>query len=227
MKKNRLSLSFIAASLFAAAFNLSAQDNEWNGKPTIYGVNALKPHVTSMPYSSLQDAIKGDRRASDCYQTLSGTWKFYHVEKPSQRNNEFFQEGYDVSKWDNISVPSSWQTLGYDRPIYTNVTYPWAATDYGLNPPYAPTNFNPVGHYKRTFEVPDKWAGKRVRLHFEGVESAYYVWINGEYVGYSENSFTDHEFDVTDKLRAGENNIAVQVFRWCDGSFKHYFRHVQ
>ncbi len=219
MKKNRLSLSFIAASLFAAAFNLSAQDNEWNGKPTIYGVNALKPHVTSMPYSSLQDAIKGDRRASDCYQTLSGTWKFYHVEKPSQRNNEFFKEGYDVSKWDNISVPSSWQTLGYDRPIYTNVTYPWAATDYGLNPPYAPTNFNPVGHYKRTFEVPDKWAGKRVRLHFEGVESAYYVWINGAYVGYSENSFTDHEFDVTDKLRAGENNIAVQVFRWCDGSW--------
>lgn len=193
--------------------------DEWNGNPSIFGVNTLKPHATSMPYSTIEAAMKGDRRASDCYQTLAGTWKFYHVEKPAQRNNDFYQESYDVSKWDDITVPGSWQTQGYDRPIYTNVTYPWAASDYGLKAPNAPTNFNPVGHYKRTFKVSDDWDGKRIRLHFEGVESAYYVWINGQYVGYSENSFTDHEFDVTDKIRKGENNIAVQVFRWCDGSW--------
>lgn len=212
-------ISFILAASIFASCNLWSQNNEWNNSPRSFGVNTLKPHATSMPYGSLEAAAKGDRRASEFYQTLAGTWKFYHVEKPSLRNNEFYKEGYDVSKWDNIAVPGSWQTQGYDRPIYTNVTYPWVGSDWGIKPPQAPTNFNPVGHYKRTFKVPATWGGKRIRLHFEGVESAYYVWINGQYVGYSENSFTDHEFDVTDKLRDGENSIAVQVFRWCDGSW--------
>ncbi len=210
-------LSMAAVPLLCAT-NVMAAD-EWTGNPTVFGVNTLKPHATSMPYSSIEAAKKGDRRSSDCYQTLTGTWKFFHVDKPSQRNNDFYKENYDVSKWDNIAVPGSWQTQGYDRPIYTNVTYPWVGTDYGLKAPNAPTNFNPVGHYKRTFKISDEWDGKRIRLHFEGVESAYYVWINGQYVGYSENSFTDHEFDVTDKVRKGENDIAVQVFRWCDGSW--------
>lgn len=214
-KTHTLGIAFVS---MLSVFQASAAD-EWTGNPTIFGVNTLKPHVTSMPYTTLEAAAKGDRRASDCYQTLSGTWKFYHVEKPSQRNNEFYKDDYDVSKWDDIAVPGSWQTQGYDRPIYTNVTYPWVATDYGLTPPNAPTNFNPVGHYRRTFTLPKAWDGKRIRLHFEGVESAYYVWVNGQYVGYSENSFTDHEFDVTDKLRSGVNNISVQVFRWCDGSW--------
>lgn len=204
--------------LCAILFDTSAQQNEWNGNPTVYGVNTLKPHVTSMPYSSIDAAVTGNRRASDCYQSLSGTWKFSLVDKPSLRNNDFHEDSYDVSKWDDIAVPGSWQTQGYDRPIYTNVTYPWSGTDR-ISPPAAPTNFNPVGHYRRTFKISDAWKGKRIRLHFEGVESAYYVWINGKYVGYSENSFTDHEFDVTELLRDGENNISVQVFRWCDGSW--------
>lgn len=215
MNKTITNLSLFLALGCGVSF---AQNNEWNGKPTIFGVNTLKPHVTSMPYTSLEAAEKGDRKSSDCYQTLSGTWKFSIVDKPSLRNNDFFADNYDVSKWDDIAVPGSWQTQGYDRPIYTNVTYPWSGTDR-INAPAAPTNFNPVGHYRRTFKVPAAWTNKRIRLHFEGVESAYYVWINGKYVGYSENSFTDHEFDVTDKLRDGENNISVQVFRWCDGSW--------
>ncbi|MBQ9226685.1 MAG: DUF4981 domain-containing protein [Fibrobacter sp.] len=213
-----VSCAAIFATLTGTAFAQSGPNDEWNGKPRVFGVNRLNPHVTSMPYTTVQEAVKGDRHASEWYQTLSGKWKFYHVDKPSQRNNDFYKDNYDVSKWDEIPVPSSWQILGYDHPIYTNVVYPWAQNNR-VSAPGAPTDFNPVGHYRRTFTVPDKWAGKRIRLHFEGVESAYYVWVNGNYVGYSEDSFTGHEFDINKYLRKGENNISVQVFRWCDGSW--------
>ena len=171
----------------ATAFAQSGPNDEWNGKPRIFGVNRLNPHVTSMPYTTVEEAVKGDRHASEWYQTLSGKWKFFHVDKPSERNNDFYKDNYDVSKWDEIPVPSSWQLLGYDHPIYTNVVYPWAQNNR-VSAPYAPTDFNPVGHYRRTFTVPEKWNGKRIRLHFEGVESAYYVWVNGNYVGYSEDT---------------------------------------
>ncbi|MCQ2193948.1 MAG: DUF4981 domain-containing protein [Paludibacteraceae bacterium] len=217
---NKQLKKFLICSALPFAFcslNSYAAD-EWNGKPTVFGVNTLKPHVTSMPYSTLKEAIDGNRRGSEWYQSLTGTWKFYWVKKPSERLDNFQENYFDVSKWKDITVPGSWQVQGYDYPIYTNVIYPWA-DDWWISPGEAPTNYNPVGHYKRTFTVPEKWDGKRIRLHFEGVESAYYVWVNGKYVGYSENSFTDHEFDVTDKLVKGENNIAVQVFRWCDGSW--------
>lgn len=208
-----------AAGLMLAATAAVAQPNdEWNGKPRIFGVNTLKPHVTSMPYTTVEEAIKGDRHASEWYKSLSGTWKFFHVDKPGDRNNDFYKDNYDVSKWDDLPVPSSWQIHGYDHPIYTNVIYPWGQNN-NVRAPGAPTQFNPVGHYRRTFTVPENWDGKRIRLHFEGVESAYYVWVNGNYVGYSEDTFTGHEFDINKYLRKGENNISVQVFRWCDGSW--------
>ena len=195
-----------------------AQGTEWDNAPRIFGVNVLTPHATSMPYSTLAEAKAGDRKASKWYSSLSGNWKFHYVDKPSLRHTTFFQDNFDVSSWKEIPVPSNWQLHGYDKPIYTNVIYPWNNTDY-IQPPAAPKNWNPVGHYRRTFTVPSDWKGRRIRLHFEGVEAAYYVWINGAYVGYSENSYTGHEFDVTDKLRDGVNNISVQVFRWCDGSW--------
>ena len=223
MKKSNLILNAalgfaFAATMLVPSISQAQTFNEWNGNPRDFGINTLTPHVTSMPYSTLEEALKMDRRSSEWYQSLAGTWKFYHVDAPAQRNNEFFADNYDVSKWDEIPVPSNWQIYGYDHPIYSNVIYPWNAKDW-INPPAAPTKFNPVGHYRRDFTVPKAWDGKRIRLHFEGVESAYYVWVNGKFVGYSENSFTDHEFDITDKLRSGNNNISVQVFRWCDGSW--------
>lgn len=207
----------LAVTLLPVQSN-SQPNDEWNGKPRIFAVNALTPHVTSMPYTTVEEAVKGDRHGSEWYQSLSGKWKFYHVEKPGARNNDFYKDDYDVSGWDEIPVPSSWQLLGYDHPIYTNVIYPWAQNNR-VSAPYAPTDFNPVGHYRRNFTIPETWNGKRIRLHFEGVESAYYVWVNGNYVGYAEDSFTGHEFDVGKYLRQGENNVSVQVFRWCDGSW--------
>ena len=218
MNKVVSTIGLIGLFACATAFAQSGPNDEWNGKPRVFGVNRLNPHVTSMPYTTVEEAVKGDRHASEWYQTLSGKWKFFHVEKPSQRNNDFYKDNYDVSGWDEIPVPSSWQLLGYDHPIYTNVVYPWAQNNR-VSAPGAPTDFNPVGHYRRTFTVPEKWNGKRIRLHFEGVESAYYVWVNGNYVGYSEDTFTGHEFDINKYLRKGENNISVQVFRWCDGSW--------
>ncbi|MCF0224366.1 MAG: DUF4981 domain-containing protein [Fibrobacter sp.] len=211
--------AYSAVALLCVNGILHAQTgDEWNGNPTVFGINTLTPHVTSMPYSSLEEALKMDRRGSEWYQSLTGTWKFHHVDAPAQRHGTFFQDNFDASGWDNIDVPSNWQQRGYDHPIYSNVIYPWNNSDW-IDPPTAPTKFNPVGHYRREFTVPAAWDGKRIRLHFEGVESAYYVWLNGKFVGYSENSFTDHEFDITDKLRSGKNNISVQVFRWCDGSW--------
>jgi beta-galactosidase len=204
--------------LLLCGFVPAPHAQEWDANPKVFGVNVLSPHATSMPYSTLEEAKAGKRRASDQYQSLAGTWKFYWVDKPASRHATFFQDNFDVSAWKDIAVPGSWQVQGYDRPIYTNVTYPWAGSD-NISPPAAPKNYNPVGHYRREFTVPAGWTGKRIRLHFEGVESAYYVWVNGQSVGYSENSFTDHEFDITDKLRSGKNNISVQVFRWCDGSW--------
>lgn len=209
----------ISTSLVLSAAAAFAQPNdEWNGKTRDFAVNVLKPHVTSMPYSSVEEAVKGDRHGSEWYQSLTGTWKFFHVDKPSERNNDFYKDDYNVSGWDDLPVPSSWQIYGYDHPIYTNVIYPWSQSNR-VSAPYAPTEFNPVGHYRRNFTVPEGWDGKQIRLHFEGVESAYYVWVNGNYVGYSEDTFTGHEFDVTKYLRKGENNVSVQVFRWCDGSW--------
>lgn len=220
MKRFLVSFAVTCTSLCAtfATTAIAQPNDEWNGKPRIFAVNALTPHVTSMPYTTVEEAVKGDRHASEWYQTLSGKWKFFHVEKPAQRNNDFYKDNYDVSGWNEIPVPSSWQLFGYDHPIYTNVVYPWAQNN-NVSAPGAPTNFNPVGHYRRNFTIPEKWSGKRIRLHFEGVESAYYVWVNGNYVGYAEDSFTDHEFDINKYLRKGENNVSVQVFRWCDGSW--------
>lgn len=217
MKTNNFFV-LITSILMLGTSHTIAQQNEWNENPKVFGVNTLKPHATSMPYSTVEEAKVCDRRGSEWYQSLSGTWKFYHVDKPSQRHSSFFEDSFDASSFDDIQVPGSWQLFGYDHAIYTNVTYPWSGSDR-ISPPTAPTNFNPVGHYRREFTVSANWDGKRIRLHFEGVESAYYVWVNGKYVGYSENTFTDHEFDVTDKLRKGKNNISVQVFRWCDGSW--------
>ncbi|WP_407442496.1 glycoside hydrolase family 2 TIM barrel-domain containing protein [Fibrobacter sp.] len=212
-----LSLAAAFGLMFSSAA-MAQPNDEWNGKPRSIAVNTLKHHSTMMPYSTVEEAVKGDRHASKLYQSLSGTWKFFHVDKPSERNNDFYKDNYDVSKWDDLPVPSSWQIHGYDHPIYTNVIYPWGQNN-NVSAPGAPTQFNPVGHYRRTFTVPEAWDGKRIRLHFEGVESAYYVWVNGTYVGYSEDTFTGHEFDITKLLRKGENNISVQVFRWCDGSW--------
>jgi beta-galactosidase len=202
-------------------FNYSPPKNgypEWNRNPEIFQLNRLIAHATLMPYKTIAEALQGNRYASDFYQSLNGLWKFAYYENPDCRIENFFHLKFDVSKWAEIKVPGHWQLQGYDRPHYTNTRYPWEGKE-DIKPPVAPTMFNPVGQYIRSFSVPNDWKGQPVYISFQGVESAFYIWVNGEFVGYSEDSFTPAEFDLTPYLVEGENRLAVEVYKWCDGSW--------
>lgn len=195
---------------------------EWNNNIGIFQVNAQPPHATFMPYADLQQALNADRTTSPYRLSLDGTWRFKHVTRPDARDPNFHRTDLNDSSWATIPVPANWQLHGYDFPIYTNVTYPWAGANgqhENPQPPFAPTRFNPVGQYRRTFQVPSGWQGRRVHIHFEGVKSAFYLWINGTRVGYREGSYTPAEFDITDHIQAGDNLVAVEVLRFPDGDW--------
>ncbi|MPQ44605.1 glycoside hydrolase family 2 TIM barrel-domain containing protein [Clostridium tarantellae] len=242
IKANKKTLSLIIATSFIVTMSeqilvsakgitdlLPKEVTEWNNNPEVYEQNREKAHATFVSYKNSDTALeyekktvaeRGIRVDSDYYKLLNGQWDFNFVNKPADKPENFYKEDYDTSSWDKIKVPSNWQTEGYDKPIYTNTKYPWTGVE-NPEPPNAPTEFNPVGSYKRTFNVDEEWLeeNRRVYLSFQGVESAFYVWINGEKVGYSEDSYTAKDFDITKYLKKGENTIAVQVYRWSDGSW--------
>ncbi|MEM9896800.1 MAG: glycoside hydrolase family 2 TIM barrel-domain containing protein, partial [Bacteroidota bacterium] len=201
--------------LFSAIFIVNAQTyTEWED-PQVFQINKEKPRATFYRYEAIAAVLENDSyNNSSFYKSLNGRWKFNWVKKPSDRPQFFYKEDYDVSGWDQINVPANWEIEGFGIPIYTNREYPFEA-----NPPYIPHDFNPVGSYKRAFEVPSDWEGKEVYLHFGGVRSAMYVWINGQFVGYSENSKDPAEFKINDYLKEGENDLAVEVYRWSDASY--------
>lgn len=147
-------------------------------------------------------------------RSLDGVWKFKLVKNPSLALTDFFKTSYNVSDWQNINVPGSWELQGFDAPIYTDVTYPFKA-----NPPFVPQDYNPVGHYVHEFTVPENWKGMDVIMDFEGVESAFYLWINGKMVGYSEDSRLPAHFNISKFLKKGRNRLAMKVFRFSDGSY--------
>ena len=195
---------------------------------SIFEENKETAHATFIPYASTA-TMKSDASyekpwltpTKADYLSLNGTWKFNLVPEPSQRPGEenFWADGADVSAWDNIDVPSCWEMKGYDLPLYVNVEYAFVN-----NPPYIKNKVdgvgdNPVGSYRRTFDLPAGWDAKNVFLHFDGLYSAAFVWVNGEYVGYTQGGNNDHEFDISAYVRTGENNICVQVFRWSDASY--------
>ncbi|WP_340114832.1 glycoside hydrolase family 2 TIM barrel-domain containing protein [Maribellus mangrovi] len=214
--KIKLILIFILINSFANCFAQPA--DEWNNNPAVFQVNRLSAHATLVPYITLANALQCDLKVSENYFSLNGQWKFNLVNKPDLRPQDFYEVSFSDQSWDSIWVPSNWQLQGFDYPIYTNVTYPWNGYE-NISPPAAPTVYNPVGSYRRIFNLPASWESKECILHFDGVESAYYVWINGNYIGYSENSYSPAEFDISSHLTSGSNTIAVQVFRWSDGSW--------
>lgn len=195
---------------------------QWNGAIDLFQVGTEPPHTTLMPYADVGQALTADRTRSPYRLSLDGTWKFAYADRPADRDVDFHGTDVDDRDWDTIPVPSVWQVHGYDFPIYVNITYPWWGPN-GLGeeaqPPAAPTRYNPVGQYRRTFTVPKDWSGRRTFLHFEGVKSAHYVWINGELVGYHEDSCTPAEYDITEHLKPGTNQIAVEVYRYSDGDW--------
>ncbi|MFF9095842.1 glycoside hydrolase family 2 TIM barrel-domain containing protein [Streptomyces sp. NPDC014802] len=218
-----LALSGPSAAAHAAGPRTAADERpEWNGNMALFQVGTEPPHTTLMPYATLAQALRADRTASPYRMSLDGTWKFAYADRPDDRDVDFHRTDLDDRHWETIPVPSVWQLHGHDFPIYVNITYPyWGPNGLGENPqpPAAPTRYNPVGQYRRTFTVPANWADRRVFLHFEGVKSAHYVWINGQLAGYHEDSYTPAEYDITDHLKPGTNQIAVEVYRYSDGDW--------
>ncbi|WP_109028456.1 glycoside hydrolase family 2 TIM barrel-domain containing protein [Streptomyces rubrogriseus] len=217
-------LALSASPLTAqAAVRRAAADEppEWNDFG-VFRLGTQPPHATLTPYADVEQALAGDRARSPYRLSLDGTWKFAYADRPEDRDADFHRTDVDDGDWGTIPVPSVWQLHGHDFPIYLNITYPyWGPNGLGEEPqpPAAPTRYNPVGQYRRTFTVPRDWTGRRTFLHFEGVKSAHYVWINGELAGYDEDSYTPSEYDVTDLLKPGTNQIAVEVYRYSDGDW--------
>ena len=190
-----------------------AQTLDWEN-PAVVGINKEAPRAEMASFDSVKAAGAVGREASPFAKLLNGNWKFHWVGKPDDRPKNFFQTDFDDRSWATIAVPSCWELKGYGIPIYTNITYP-----YVKNPPFIAHNYNPVGSYRTEFSVPETWGGREVYLRFGGVYSAFYLWVNGKKVGYSEDSKDPAEFNVTKYLKAGKNLLAVEVYRWCDGSY--------
>ncbi|MAX24273.1 MAG: hypothetical protein CMJ19_07195 [Phycisphaeraceae bacterium] len=211
-----------------------------NGKPhphweneNVIGINKRKPHATFIPCEDFEQAIisldvfTDNRDISPWFASLNGDWQFKWAPSPDKRPREFFKSGFNASKWDTLTVPSNWETNGYGTPIYTNVKYP-----HITKPPLimdhkgeCPKEWtvtrepNPVGCYLKTFTLDSEWASRQTHIHFAGVQSAFYIWVNGKLVGYSQGSMTPAEFCITDYVQEGENTLAIEVYKWCDGSY--------
>ncbi|WP_027125946.1 glycoside hydrolase family 2 [Gelidibacter mesophilus] len=185
--------------------------------PAVVGINKLDARATFFPYNSLELGKKDDMSKAENYLLLNGTWQFNYSDTPDVRPADFYKEDYDTSNWNTIKVPSNWEVEGFGVPIYVNATYPFQKGP--LNPPEIPDGDNPVGSYKRTFDVPNDWNGKDLFIHFGAVKSAFYIWINGKKVGYSQGSKLPAEFNVTDFVKPGKNTVALEVYRWSDGSY--------
>ncbi len=192
----------------------STETEEWEN-PDIIGINKLSPHCTLMPFPTEETASTNERTTSPYYLSLTGTWKFHWVPVPDQRPRDFYKVDFNDSDWVDIPIPSHPELLGYGKPIYTNIQYPF----WPVNPPFIPHDDNPVSSYRRTFEVPQLWKNRKIHLVFDGVMSAVYVWLNGNFVGYSQDSMTPAEFDITPYVKDKQNVLAVQVYRYCDGSY--------
>jgi beta-galactosidase len=190
------------------------QENPPWEDPGISEVNRQMPCAGFIRYASMEQARSEDKWQSSMVMSLNGMWKFHLAQNPSSRPYWFFKDDFDTRKWDEIKVPANWEIEGYDYPIYVNIKYPHEKT-----PPKIQEDYNPVGSYKRTFEIPAEWEGKEVILHFGAAGSMINVWVNEQYAGYSEDSKTPAEFSITRYLKPGKNTLAVEIFRWCDGSY--------
>jgi len=209
-------LSVTLLFCFMALATTFAQElPEWQN-PDVVEVNREDPHATRFSFDTFDQAIEGEKNASANYMTLNGPWKFHYSDNPASRPADFYQTSFNDTEWDHIDVPSNWEMKGYGIPIYSNVPFEWTLKP---NPPEIPTDHNPVGSYRRSFNLPAEWNDKQIYIHFGAVKSAFYLWVNGEKVGYSQGSKTPAEFNITSYLTEGENQVAVEVYRWSDGSW--------
>ncbi|PJJ09300.1 beta-galactosidase [Flavobacterium sp. 1] len=189
------------------------EKNDWEN-PGVFQINREPARASFLPYADEVSAISDNYASSPWYFSLNGKWKFSWSPTPDQRPKDFYKLDYSTLNWKELQVPSNWELNGYGIPIYTNITYP-----FDRNPPFINHSDNPVGSYKRDFVLPENWDKRHVYLHFEAGTSAMYIWVNGEKVGYTENTKSPAEFDITKYVKAGSNSVAVEVYRWSDGSY--------
>lgn len=209
----------VSISLFLSlSFAVSAQPiPDWEN-PKLTGINNQPPHAAFLPYNTEADALKNDWWACPWIMILDGTWKFNWSENPGSRPADFYKDSYDVNGWADIKVPSTLEIQGYGYPVYVNQPYEFIHL-MKPSPPLVPREYNPVGSYRRTFEVPATWKDREVFLRFVNVKSFCYVYLNGERIGMAKDGKTPFEFNVTKYLRDGKNIIGVEVFRWSDGTY--------
>lgn len=209
---------FLICLVFACVLPLKAQTivhgPEYEN-PLINSINRLPARATSISYGNLDQALVAVRKESDRYKTLSGTWDFHYSPTAHGAPQNFHTTSFNSSAWDKLPVPANWEMHGYGTAIYTNQVYPFLPID----PPFVPEDDNPTGSYRTTFTVPSQWRDMQITLNFGGVSSAFYVWLNGEFVGYSEDSYLPAEFDITPFITRGENVLAVRVHKYSDGKY--------
>ncbi len=181
--------------------------------PLITSLNRDRARATSYSFETIEEAIEGNREKSSRVISLNGKWDFRYSKNMLEAPADFYQKR--VENWDQIDVPSNWEMLGYDIPIYASAVYPFRP----VNPPYVPEDYNGVGLYQRTFNIPENWDDMNITLHFGGVSSAFNVWVNGEFLGYGEDSCLPSEFNISAYVKPGENRVSVQVIRWSDGAY--------
>jgi len=192
----------------------NGQQNDWENQK-IVGINKEAYHVNVVPSSNYKEAMEYQYQKSAFYKSLNGIWKLNYVLTPDVAPKDFYKPEFPVTTWKDVKVPGSIELQGFGQAIFRNVQHPFDAK----NPPYVDKTFNPVASYRTDFTVPENWKNRRVCIVFDGVESAFYLWINGQKVGYSENSYCAAEFDVSKYLKEGINTLALQVYRFSDGSY--------
>ena len=213
MKKN-----ILTCYLLLVCTTLSSQTfNEWKD-PVVNEVNRSPMHTSYFAYQNEHSALKGCKEASQNFMSLNGIWKFLWVKNADKRPMNFYKISYDDKSWDNMQVPGLWALNGYGDPVYVNYGYPWR-NQFAGEPPAIPVADNQVGSYRKEIIIPADWKGKEIFAHFGAVSSNMYLWVNGQFVGYSEDSKLEAEFNLSRYLKPGKNLIAFQVFRWCDGSY--------
>ncbi|MEN8703398.1 MAG: glycoside hydrolase family 2 TIM barrel-domain containing protein [Polaribacter sp.] len=226
-----MKLRLLLVFFFVLTSHIGFSQNDWENE-LMFEQNKLRSRVPSYSYANQQDALEGNRNKSRI-KSLNGTWKFNYVDKSENRPVDFIKKEFIGENWSDISVPSNWELHHFGQPIYTNIIYPFTPdiktggkrkfSYLGPHPPQFPYiekyRDNPVGSYYREFTIPKEWKEQSIILHFGGVSSAFYVWINGKKVGYSQGSRLAAEFDITEFISEGKNKVVVQVFRWSDGSY--------
>ncbi len=209
----RTVIFLLLASLVSTCSALAMERPAWDDVRVLH-INREQPHTSMMVFPSKEEARVHDRDRSPWFRSLNGIWKFHWASKPDEKPRDFYRNDFDDSGWGTIKVPSNWELEGYGIPIYSNIRYPFDISELR-----APLDWNPVGSYRHHFVLPDEWDGRQVFITFDGVSSAFHVWVNGEHAGYSQGSRTPAEFNITSYLKAGDNQIAVEVYRWSDGAY--------